>query len=1127
MNRFVFFLIAFGVVFSSQAQSAGSSCGRAIQVSGNQINNTEANISATWYKYRASGNRRVEITSLGHGLPIDTRVSVYDECGGIMLRSNDNAFPGTFLSSVSLPMYGGQTVYIEWEGTPSRFTWSVFVSAAQQGDLCEAPNQAVTGTNKVTNFVGGVEREEWFEYTPSQSGLMTVSNCNLTDVATDLSIYESCRELLIDGNDCLASQSSVTVPVKGGENYYILWENEPGESGFNWKIDIDAFSQGENCIEPFTSGVGTNTADHTVFSTLYYEFVSTSDAVLTIDNCNLTSVDTKVSLYEECGTTAIAQNDDFCATQSSLVYLVKRGQPYTIAWESKETGVTYDWNLTLSDIMIGDICSQPKTASVGTNQSDHSDRLSDWFSFTPTANGNLTLSNCEIKTGDVEVSIYTECSGSALASGSTICEDGETISLSVEKSQTYLIQWDAKANVADYNWQLDFEDISGGNNCEEAVNAKPGSNYADNVTGSEWYQISFPENTIVTLKAPANEQTMVYIYESCTSDTLYASHQLGADLRFGIPANTTYLIEWSGDFTQEDYFWELSADTTTNIKGWICSEAIEFSTLDINTPVNGHTWLKYTGQYDGNLLLRACENNLDTRIRQYDSCGGQELAADDDGVCEDDFLLNLTTEKDSVYYFLVESHTTGNFTGDEFEIRVDITWLGTRCEFPLTAQEGINEAEADLFNNWFTYTPERTGQLKISSCDLTDEDTEVNLYSECTSITSPNRIAYNVNGCGEQSSLAYGVEAGVTYYIRWRNRDVNGPYSWQLTLEDWQEGQVCEFPLQAKEGVNQADHSDGTSQWYTYDVPENGRIKITFCEFLSNSGLLLMYDECGGSYRSKGFNCNSTFIDNNYSFEVSGGETLLLSWFNNNVFEQYDWGMEFISAESNILDVSVDSQVGDARINQTDHEVVVDVLYGTSLIAIAPTFTLSSGATISPDAGTTRNFTGFQTYTVTSADGNSSTDWKVFINRLPNSAADIIDIAFAGKYGASVIDNESHTLYAEISDKEDISTIEPTFTLSPGATVSPTGPQSFEEDVVFTVTAEDGLTTTDWTVNVQPVFVTDIAETKDFRVFPNPATSFITVNSGQNIQSVRLFSLSGKMLRSQEMSENTQSLSLS
>jgi formylglycine-generating enzyme required for sulfatase activity len=58
-------------------------------------------------------------------------------------------------------------------------------------------------------------------------------------------------------------------------------------------------------------------------------------------------------------------------------------------------------------------------------------------------------------------------------------------------------------------------------------------------------------------------------------------------------------------------------------------------------------------------------------------------------------------------------------------------------------------------------------------------------------------------------------------------------------------------------------------------------------------------------------------------------------------------------------------------INDDTREITATVPYGTGLTALAPTISLSPGASVSPASGQTRNFTGPQTYTVTAENGST------------------------------------------------------------------------------------------------------------------------------------------------------------
>jgi len=67
-----------------------------------------------------------------------------------------------------------------------------------------------------------------------------------------------------------------------------------------------------------------------------------------------------------------------------------------------------------------------------------------------------------------------------------------------------------------------------------------------------------------------------------------------------------------------------------------------------------------------------------------------------------------------------------------------------------------------------------------------------------------------------------------------------------------------------------------------------------------------------------------------------------------------------------------------------------------------------------------------------------------------------------------IIDATTHTVIGEVARGTDLTALVPTVTVSDGATISPLSnvAQSFVSDVIYTVTAENGTTTQDWTVAI-------------------------------------------------------------
>jgi putative ubiquitin-RnfH superfamily antitoxin RatB of RatAB toxin-antitoxin module len=175
------------------------------------------------------------------------------------------------------------------------------------------------------------------------------------------------------------------------------------------------------------------------------------------------------------------------------------------------------------------------------------------------------------------------------------------------------------------------------------------------------------------------------------------------------------------------------------------------------------------------------------------------------------------------------------------------------------------------------------------------------------------------------------------------------------------------------------------------------------------------------------------------------------------------------STETDITAFSFTEQTGDATINATAHTVSIEVVHGTNVTALVPTITLSDGATVNPASGAAQDFTSPVVYTVTAEDGTTTQDWTVTVTiALANTETDITAFSFTEQTGDATINATAHTVSIEVVYGTSVTALVPTITLSDGATVNPASglQQNFTTSVTYTVTAEDGTTTQDWTVNV-------------------------------------------------------------
>lgn len=85
-----------------------------------------------------------------------------------------------------------------------------------------------------------------------------------------------------------------------------------------------------------------------------------------------------------------------------------------------------------------------------------------------------------------------------------------------------------------------------------------------------------------------------------------------------------------------------------------------------------------------------------------------------------------------------------------------------------------------------------------------------------------------------------------------------------------------------------------------------------------------------------------------------------------------------------------------------------------------------------------------------------------------SSDAEVLTFTLAEQTGNATINSEAGTVSIEVLNGTNASNLTPTITVSAGATISPESnvAQDFTNPVVYTVTAEDGTTTKDWTVTV-------------------------------------------------------------
>ena len=210
-------------------------------------------------------------------------------------------------------------------------------------------------------------------------------------------------------------------------------------------------------------------------------------------------------------------------------------------------------------------------------------------------------------------------------------------------------------------------------------------------------------------------------------------------------------------------------------------------------------------------------------------------------------------------------------------------------------------------------------------------------------------------------------------------------------------------------------------------------------------------------------------VAGNTNWEVSAGTDAASSeWvvYGMDEFSYLGWHINKSSAKD-ILSIELAEQTGPAIIDNVNHTVTIEVIYGTDPSNLTPTIVVSRRATISPESGVAQNFTNPVTYTVTAQD-ESTQDWEVTVtvaSALSNEN-DILSFEINGQL-SSTINANAATVDVVMPYGTDLSSLTPTITVSAGATIDPASgvAQDFTNPVTYTVTAQDSSTKT-WTVTV-------------------------------------------------------------
>jgi hypothetical protein len=296
-----------------------------------------------------------------------------------------------------------------------------------------------------------------------------------------------------------------------GVNFY------PIDATHVWYLDdvvflqIPAAGEGQYCytatsIEPGTHtvndlscyGGGIHHDDGDGLSAQWFTYTPTEDGWISLSSCE-GGVDSRgwILTGTDCrNLDIVGVNDDQCltspgATNSYASYreaVVKAGETYYIMWDNvwENTGFDFTLEFNTTDLVPGDFCESAVDVTPGVygieaftgnaavtgpiidntsqGRSPTPYAMTEWYQFTPTTDGLMTLTSCNTSASDNRVWVYTgECgtlsSLTLVATDDDGCGSGGTTLLedfAVTAGTTYYIEWDNGWDSDAFEWELIF-----------------------------------------------------------------------------------------------------------------------------------------------------------------------------------------------------------------------------------------------------------------------------------------------------------------------------------------------------------------------------------------------------------------------------------------------------------------------------------------------------------------------------------------------------------------------------------------------------------------------------------------------------------------------------------------------
>ena len=497
------------------------------------------------------------------------------------------------------------------------------------------------------------------------------------------------------------------------------------------------------------------------------------------------------------------------------------------------------------------------------------------------------------------------------------------------------------------------------------------------------------------------------------------------------------------------------------------------------------------------------------------------------------FMNFAVTDPATQVYYWDNLAQTGEPVGDDginCAVAIPVT-PGVYNDAAITVGSGGAAQDDATDALWYVYTAEADGTININSCFSVPEgiDTRLNVYTDGCDTLTP--VADDDDGCDAPNgfgSILTDIEVvgGQDYLIEWDDRWGADAFDWELTFTP-APGFSCATAVVVTPGVyndvaivvgsagaSQPDAADAL--WYSYTAEADGTININSCisdpvaidtrVFVYTDGcdtLTPVADDDDGCDAPNGFGSIVTDV------AVVGGQEYLIEWDDRWGADQFDWELTFTPVAAPVVELPITFEDGQL-----------------------PVF---------------NDFNGSATQVIANPDASGANDSATVAENVVPANAAFAGVNFAVEnLDISTLKGFTMTVWSQVPDMPVLLKLENATTgvnAERAATTTTTGAW---ETISFDFSEEGDLTfesvtvfmnfnvlgETDQTyywdnlVQGEPLDVTQ-NDLVDIAMYPNPATSVVTLDASQEIATIQIMNLLGQTVSIIEVNNTSSTVNVS